>query len=254
MKNAKLNWVRLPIGEIENCRDLGGYNTAYGQQTKWHAFLRSSELSKLTTEDIAFLKEYGVNTVIDLRRKDEIEQFYNPLADLNSFTYHNISFITERASDITRYRDNADFFTMGDFYIELLKQHNTVKALFETIASAEEGCVLFHCQVGKDRTGVLAMLLLWLAGVVKKDIVSNYEVSFSNLESLHELKLKVDNPRFLISDREDILKAYDYVYENFGDAENYLKHIGLTEETVELVKERFIEDYQDVPVAAAIED
>nr|WP_280949466.1 tyrosine-protein phosphatase [Halalkalibacter urbisdiaboli] len=35
---------------------------------------------------------------------------------------------------------------------------------------------MFHCAAGKDRTGILARLLLCLAGVEKKDILSNYEI------------------------------------------------------------------------------
>lgn len=36
------------------------------------------------------------------------------------------------------------------------------------------GCTLFHCRAGKDRTGVIAMLLLGLAGVSDEDIVADY--------------------------------------------------------------------------------
>ena len=41
---------------------------------------------------------------------------------------------------------------------------------------------------GKDRTGLIAMLLLGLVGVSKKDIVSNYEVTYTNLESFQNIK------------------------------------------------------------------
>ena len=41
-------------------------------------------------------------------------------------------------------------------------------------AFGQDGCTLFHCRAGKDRTGVVAMLLLGLAGVSDEDIVADY--------------------------------------------------------------------------------
>lgn len=240
MKNAKLNWVRLPIESLENCRELGGYNTKDGQQTRWHSFLRSSEMSQLKEEEIEFLKAYGVRTIIDLRRKNEIEEQRNQLEYRDDFDYYNIPFITQSIYDITKYKDGPDDFTMGDFYIELLGKKEAVKQIFETIYHANDGAVLFHCRVGKDRTGVLAMLLLGLAGVEKKDIVSNYEISYSKLESLHDLES--DLPvNYLYSNREYILQAIDYVVKYYGTYENYLLSTGLTEEILLHIKEKLIE-------------
>ncbi|MFD1851343.1 tyrosine-protein phosphatase [Oceanobacillus bengalensis] len=246
MKNAKLNWVRLPIDNIENCRELGGYSTDKGQQTKWHAFLRSSDLSKISQEDIEFLKEYGVSTVIDLRRKDEIEKSRNLLGDVDSIDYHNISFITESVADITKLKGTEEI-SMGDFYIELLKQRPTVKEIFQTIYHAKDGTILFNCQVGKDRTGVLAMLLFGIAGVEKKDIISNYEVSFTNLESLQKLlvQFKQLSSNLFLSNREDIIKAYDHIMTAYGNFNDYLRACGVTQEVIDGVKTRLVDDYQE---------
>ena len=249
MKNAKLNWVRLPLKNIENCRELGGYNTKYGQQTKWHSFLRSSHMSKVGSEDIAFLTSYGVNTVIDLRRRDEIEKYKNPLADIDSYEYHNIPFITEGIADITRSEDVYPNFTLGDFYTQLLEQKQAIREIFHTIYHAKDGCIVFHCQGGKDRTGVLAMLLLGLAGVEKKDIISNYEVTYTNLESLHQVLHDYKNiPRkFLFSERDDILKAYEHIVNTFENFNDYLLSAGIEQEIIDGVKTRLIQDYNETP-------
>ncbi|WP_068674832.1 tyrosine-protein phosphatase [Oceanobacillus sp. Castelsardo] len=240
MKNAKLNWVRLPIPSLENCRELGGYSTNDGQQTKWHSFLRSSDMSKLNKEDINFLKAYGVKTIVDLRRDEELELEPNPLSDMAEFDYYNLPFITQSIYDITKYNDADSIYTMGDFYIELLKQKTAVKEIFQTISGAKDGCILFHCRVGKDRTGVLAMLLLGLAGVEKKDIVANYEVSYSKLESLHDLE---DNTsfHFIYSHREYILQAYDHIIHNYGTFENYLHSAGISKKDIQKIRERLIQ-------------
>lgn len=239
MKHASMNWVRLPIDNIENCRELGGYPTKYDQQTKWHSFVRSSDMSNLTQEDMTFLKEYGVKTVIDLRAKEEIEVHKNPLADEDFCQYYNIPFVTDSFSDVTPIQPDM---TVGDFYTHLLEQEDTIKTLFQTIAQAEDGCIVFHCVLGKDRTGVLAMLLLGLAGVDKKDIVSNFEVSYTNLESLHgrEKLYEIIPKEFLYSSRNYILHAYDYILENYQSFEKYLLEIGVEQDVIYRVKNRLV--------------
>jgi protein-tyrosine phosphatase len=239
MKNAKLNWVRLPIDSLENCRELGGYSTEYGQQTKWHSFLRSSDMSKLSGEDIDFLKEYGVKTVIDLRGEDEIETHQNPLSEEDFCSYHNIPFITERVSDITQ-----SFYemSMGDFYIQLLENNDAVKRIFDVIEQAEEGCIVFHCQAGKDRTGILAMLLLGLAGVEKKDIVTNYEVTYTNLESIQQYEKMYEGipKELLFSHRDYILRAYEYILHTYESVDQYLLVKGVGQGVIDDVKKRFL--------------
>lgn len=239
MKNAKLNWVRLPLDSIENCRELGGYNTKHGEQTMWHAFLRSADMSKLTKDDTEFLKEYGVKTVIDLRGEDEIQAHKNPLKEESFCAYYNIPFLTKNVSDITF---STETIFMGDFYIELLEQCESVKRIFEVIGQAEEGCIVFHCMAGKDRTGVLAMLLLGLAGVEKKDIISNYEVTYTNLESFHEMgSVNRNFPiELLYSNRDYILKAYEYIQNTYQTFDNYLIAKGVNQEVIDRVKGRLL--------------
>ncbi|MFD1334471.1 tyrosine-protein phosphatase [Oceanobacillus iheyensis] len=240
MKNAKLNWVRLPLASVENCRDLGGYSTEFGEQTQWHSFLRSSDMSRLTQEDNDFLKQYGLKTVIDLRGADEIKTHKNPLEESDFCQYHNIPFITMEVSDITL---STQSMMMGDFYVNLLEQKSdAVKKIFDVIGQTEEGCVLFHCAAGKDRTGVLAMLLLALAGVERKDIVSNYEVTFTNLESMHDLVGSYENipEEYMYSNRDYILRAYEYILENYQSVEQYLLAKDVDQDTIDRIRKRFV--------------
>ena len=161
LTNPKLNWVRLPLQGIENCRELGGYPTKTGEQVSWRTFLRSSDMSRATEQDIAFLKEYGIQTVIDLRGEDEVKAFPNPLANESFCDYHHIPLFTQPLTAMNLPK-NID---MGDFYITLLENTTTLPVVFETIAEADDGSIVFHCMAGKDRTGVLAMLLLGIADV-----------------------------------------------------------------------------------------
>lgn len=68
-------------------------------------------------------------------------------------------------------------FSWGEEYIRMLQgNHPWVKQVLELLA-ASEGVVLFHCFTGKDRTGLLAALLLGLCGVPREDVEADYAVS-----------------------------------------------------------------------------
>lgn len=239
MKNPELNWVRLPLEGIENCRELGGYSTEEGEQVKWHTFLRSSDMHEATKEDISFLQAYGVKTVIDLRGEDEVAARPNPLAATEFCTYHNIPLAGQPIVEA----DALKNVTMGDFYVKILEESDYVKVIFDTISQAENGVVVFHCTAGKDRTGVLAMLLLGLAGVEKKDIISNYEVTYTNMESFHDLDngdvIPFDVPKqFLYSNSNYILQAYHHILGKYENIEKYLMAKGVDKSVLDTVKER----------------
>lgn len=146
-------------------------------------------MSQLTSGDIEFLKEYVVKAVIDLRSADEIIVNPNLLKEKAFCQYYNIPFITGQVSNIIFTEQEV---CMGDFYIEMLANQQAIQQAFESIAQVEEGCIVFHCSAGKDRTGVLAMLLLGLAGVEQRDIMANYEVTYTYIESMFEAREFLD--------------------------------------------------------------
>ena len=53
---------------------------------------------------------------------------------------------------------------------------NAVKRIVQLILE-NEGAVLFHCTNGKDRTGVLAAIILYSLGCIKEDIIRDYNAS-----------------------------------------------------------------------------
>lgn len=74
-----------------------------------------------------------------------------------------------------------------------------------------EKMVLYHYSAGKDRTKLVSLLLLGLAGVEKHDIVSNYEISFTNMESKIGENLSKYPLNVIESHPQNIKMAYDYL-------------------------------------------
>lgn len=234
------HYVRLPLKGTTNTRDLGGYATKDGRITKWQVFLRSDDVCDLTKDDIKFLKRYGMTTVIDLRSAPELMDRPNPFAIDPQVNYVNIS-LYENASPAVIASLPSE--TLKNMYVEILELHREqVKAVFETIANAPEGTILFHCAAGKDRTGVIAFLLMGLVQVKTRDIVSNYEVSFTNLRRNDYFKNHEDpSSAFLYSPSNNMEETVAYVKAHYKTPEAYLLAIGLSQETLERIKARFTE-------------
>lgn len=234
------HYIRLPLKGTANTRDLGGYPTKDGHITKWQVFVRSDDLYDLTESDKHFLKGYGLSTIIDLRSTPELQVRPNPYAQDPAVDYHNVS-LFENASPSVLSKAPQDL--LKSMYIEMLEEHQIqIKSIFETIATAKPGLVLFHCAAGKDRTGVIAMLLMGLVKVPNRDIVSNYEVSFTNLRrntyfQQHENK----QSQLLYSTNTNMEELIYFVRDHYQTIENYLLAIGLKAETLSIIKARFTE-------------
>jgi len=234
------HYIRLPLQGTANTRDLGGYATKDGHVTKWHVFLRSDDLAELTAADKIFLKDYGLKTIIDLRSAPELHYRPNPYRSVSAYHYHNIS-LFENASPQMLATAPKDI--LKGMYREMLVDHQEqIKAIFEIIANAEEGTILFHCAAGKDRTGVIAMLLMGLVKVPNRDIVSNYEVSFTNLKRNPYFKEPEDgHSAMMYSINTNMEDTILFVKEHYKTVEAYLLSIGLSPETLMKIKARFTE-------------
>lgn len=240
------DWQRLPLAGTANTRELGGYPTADGRQTAWHRFLRSDALTDLTDADVEFLRGYGVRLVLDLRGADEAREM--PDRSLGTdVAYRNVTLLDFNAADAEDVRRNmqAGDMTPGAAYTTMLANKSGFAAAIRALLEAPQGsCVLFHCQAGKDRTGVLAMLLLSLAGVDRQDCITNYAQTRENLmrtswypeEFAHAGEMR----DILDSLPETMAYVYDFVAERWGGAAGYLRACGVTEAELAELRGRLI--------------
>jgi protein-tyrosine phosphatase len=167
---------RIVLRGPVNFRDLGGYETADGQRVRWRRLFRSDSLSPVTVEDAELLTgELGLLAVIDLRTSKEVErEGRGGLADV-ALHYHHIPLVDDVEHDPDRPWDNS----LHEAYTYMLgKRAGRLSEALETIASeVAEHPTVFHCVAGKDRTGILAALVLGLLGVSDEDIVADYALT-----------------------------------------------------------------------------
>lgn len=226
--------IRLPIEGAANVRDIGGYIGKDGKVGNFCKFIRANTLQFLTRKDNDYLKEFGVTDILDLRSEDIITLQPDGI-EKDYFKYHNVPLLTEKFNEnLALERENFD---MGVGYKLLLENKPAIKEIFEILAKAEGAC-LFHCTAGKDRTGLVAMLILGLSGVSRKDIVANYEVTFTYIPVIVG---EVQNLKLAYSLPEYINTAIDYIEENNGTYEEYLLSCGISKEVLDKVRSKYLD-------------
>lgn len=237
-RNPFYNYNRLPMENAFNVRELGGYAASGGKITKYHQFLRTENLSNITEADKQFLIDYGVKAAIDLRGREEAVIYPSPFRDHELVEYINLPFITNKVLDMRMVKEKG--FRVDEFYIKLVEYKEMVFNIMEFILKYPKGAVMFHCQAGKDRTGILAMLLLGVCGVAKEDIIANYEVTHTYLKDHVELRLDRGLEELQYSRPQWIERAYDYIIEEYGSFSLYLRAAGLSRKQIKQLKKKLI--------------
>jgi protein-tyrosine phosphatase len=221
---------RLDLPRLLNARDLGGCPTLDGGRTRWRSLVRADDLAQLEAAGLRALADFGIETVIDLRWRAEAERHPSPIhTGLPQVRYLQVSLLTttenewrERSVDATKELWNC---------VVLERARLELREVLAAIAAAAPGPLLFHCIAGKDRTGLVAALLLALADVLPETIAHDYALSGANLRDGYL-------ERYAHRDRDEILAAlhcpeegaYNMLkfLDQAGGVRAYLSDIGLT--------------------------
>ena len=160
-----------------NFRDLGGYRSAGGKRTRWGRVFRSDALV-LDDRDLETFARLGVRTVYDLRSDAEREVTPNRLPG-EDHVVELVSLIGESAEPpaIDALLADGEAF-LADIYLHMLERSALGFGLILTgLADDVRLPAVFHCAAGKDRTGMVAALLLSVLGVAENDILDDYELT-----------------------------------------------------------------------------
>ncbi|MBB6406307.1 tyrosine-protein phosphatase [Arthrobacter sp. AZCC_0090] len=183
------NTVPVPMA-LTNLRDLGGLPVA-GGITAHGVVWRSDDVSCVPDDEATMLHRNGLRTVIDLRSPREASfTGRGPLGALAAVSYHHIPFTADvaapRPGDGSAMSLTRGAQAFGRWYAALVEERAAEVTLVLNIISAARGATLFHCAAGKDRTGVMAAVLLSAIGAADETIVADYVRTTDNLEALHE--------------------------------------------------------------------
>lgn len=250
----------IKLKGMRNFRELGGMKSKDGRVVVSGKFYRCGSFKKATPETMDALRDkYGITTIIDLRTDGE--QREKPDPEVKGVEHLSIGILEEATQGISHEkRKNHQWYyenpkPMGELYhdmatMEYCKEQfgKVVKACFD-----KEGGVIFHCSVGKDRTGIVAYLILTILGVSKKQIMQDYK--FTNKVAKRNARkyarrsiwkrcgLKTTRTIYeMLTARPEFLLAFERgIIETEGSLENYFKtYCGIGEKEIQQYRDLYL--------------
>jgi protein-tyrosine phosphatase len=236
---------RIDLDGPANFRDLGGY-AAGNRVLRRRRVFRSDSLSHMSETDVRrVVDELGVVTVVDLRAGHEVETYgHGPLGAAGVVVHHMPIADETRPDRVERPPDAPDpaTLTLDAIYLIMLDRYaERFVGVLRMLADPATHPVVFHCAAGKDRTGIVAALLLSALGVDDDVVAADYALTSEHIEELldrHHARAEADGKPMEVSDA--FLAAEVAVMRNllvgmrerYGSAEAYLESYGLEPEAI----------------------
>ena len=153
-----------------NFRDLGGYAGLDGRPVRWRRLFRSMTPQYMSDADAVAVSELGISLVVDFR--GEQYESSGPVAGEGGTRLAlRPPFVQRSDAEYEQVRSLPP----QDALPRLLETYGSQFACALTaMAERPEARAVFHCRLGKDRTGVFAALVLKLLGVSDDDVVQDY--------------------------------------------------------------------------------
>lgn len=253
----------LDVEGTWNLRDLGGYPTIDGRTTRWRTLYRGDALSGLPAESLKTLSDLEIKTVIDLRRTEEREFAPSDFASSQRIVYMPIDLVEDAAitgqidysspeyTDHTRlFRNKTDVDRQSYKDILDMRRHAVAKTI-RGLAAPGALPAVFHCGIGKDRTGLVAALVLALARVSLKTISEDYALSSRHLVDVYierqaspeEVASGYDWKDFQreYCPQDTMLAMLRYLEEKYNGVEPYLLGAGLAQGHLKTFRKTIVE-------------
>ncbi len=234
---------------VVNVRDLGGLNTRTGRVRRGCLY-RAATLHRSTLADADLFNRLGVRTVLDLRTDVERARWSGHGAWRPVTVVHAPLLRKPWDRDDVRADHDAALF-LASRYLEILEGSGPVIAsVLETIANVDGHAAVFHCAAGKDRTGIIAAVILGLLGVDDATIIDDYHHTAMAMQDLYSLFASdaseqgismVDQPAaFLASPPEAMELVLRAVRLDFGSMNDYVCSIGVDPIVVEQLRANLV--------------
>lgn len=239
----------IDLVDIYNLRDLGGYPTVDGRTVAWRRLFRGAGLQRLAGDDLEVVRALGIATAIDLRTDGEVQATGTyPFAPLAA-TFHHLPMIDE-IWDLAE----ADGAEPHDYllarYRDMLQEGApAIAEVMDILARPGALPAVFYCAAGKDRTGVLAALVLGAVGVEPEAIVADYHLSKERVERIRARALAARGeatamvaqpPAFMQAPAAAMELLLAWIGEAHGSTPDYLRTIGVAEATVAALRSQLL--------------
>ncbi|MGC9154433.1 MAG: tyrosine-protein phosphatase [Ferrimicrobium sp.] len=249
---------RIQLQGPLNFRDLGGYPTITERRVRLGLVYRADNLAQLTSSDIDRLGGLGLRTVIDLRSSEEVDRLGRfPVDEYPSpLTYAHLSLVEDVVGVRSPGVDDQTY--INTRYLHLLERGaDAIVASFHLFALPTSYPLVFHCVAGKDRTGLIAALLLDLLGVPDESIARDYQLTdratkawFDRMRSTQPQELEVIQqiPAVLFSSNpETILAVLERIRSSAGSIEEWLRAHGIADDEIDSIRNLLLTEQEEQP-------
>ena len=237
-----------------NVRDLGGIPTEDGRSTRTGAVIRSDNIRGLSDDGWRSLVEHGVVRIVDLRWPEERAE--DPPRDvepdvevvhvsvLGPSVAEQREYLRELDANLEAADDVADHYAWS--YVDFLERNRARFGEALAAVADADGPVVIHCMGGKDRTGLMAALLLRLAGVSVDAIGADYALSGPNLSGtrdawLAEAPTEAERRRrqkLSTTPAVAMARVIADIEERYGSVAGYMTAAGVRPEQVDRLRSR----------------
>ena len=227
----------IPLDRAFNFRDLGGYASSLGGHVRWRRIFRSDNLAALTDGDHRVLADLSIATVIDLRTPAEIDRV-GRIRPSAAYEYPHLP-MADVLPDTTDTRwSSAEY--VATRYDEMLAGADVcLRTTLSIAADPRSYPLVFHCAAGKDRTGIVSLVILGLLGVSREDIIADYIRTQAAMERMVASLIKVSPeraqriephlPAILGTQAGNMSGLMRIIDDRYGSIEEYSRHIGAAE-------------------------
>jgi protein-tyrosine phosphatase len=243
----------VELDGVYNFRDLGGYPTQDGRSLRWRTLFRADGLGRLTADDLETLRPIALKSVVDLRTAREIDERGRFPFETYPVAFHHLSVI-----DTTWDREQARIenlpateFLHRAYTAMLAEGSERFASVFAVLADTDALPAVFHCAAGKDRTGLVAALLLGALGVETHDIVADYALTQATMarflerarsESTGASLIDAAPQTFFTAEPAAMARVLDDLEHSHGSVRGYVRAIGVTADVLSRLEDLLLAD------------
>jgi protein-tyrosine phosphatase len=233
----------IPLEGIYNMRDLGGLPTRDGHRIRSGKIFRSDSLHHLPEHSQTQLLNQGIRTVIDLRRPEELLHAPHVFSTQPHIRYHHV------ALRLVPFPQDQKSFTLSDLYQGILAyNHDLIREVLQQILQEPEA-VVFHCRAGKDRTGLIAAIILDWLGVDHETIIEDYALTEHFIQPLIP-EMQAERPPFIPQHQYDqLLETHPHaireilqtLQDTYAGSYGFLCHLGFDDQQLQQIRHQLLE-------------
>ena len=253
----------LDLEGAYNLRDIGGYETLDGRVTRPRTLFRSDSLHSLTPDSQRTLVSEGLRSVVDLRVTQAVTEHPNVFVESSEVDYHWVNVMGDEplveVSDINVSSLGPD--RPPDIYAAILdRRREWMGKVVKRLATPGTLPALYHCNSGRDRAGLVTMLVLSIADVPLETIVEDYSSSAmylwrripdreagrrlrldpADFDATEEYRQAFETERS-IAPPKAMRASIEHLKREYGGVRPYLIGAGVTEDELERLRIAMVE-------------